>query len=105
MVQVISEQEMKEVDQNSQYQAAFDNDRVAQILARSQRAVNGCHAAIANIEVTQERLLDLQEGLQQVNESMEKFDVAGQRLAQQALPYLQQEIQKSRGFGSAQSRF
>ena len=52
MVQVVTEQEMNQVNSqiNTENAPAYDSDRVAQILARSQRAVDGCQNAINHVE-------------------------------------------------------
>ena len=65
MVQAITEQEMKQVNQpQTELEPAYDSDRVARILARSKRAVAGCQNVINHVEQTQERLVEVQEGIQ-----------------------------------------
>ena len=100
MVQVITEQEMKQVNNqiNAESAPAYDSDRVAQILARSQRAVDGCQNAINHVEQTQERLIEVHQGIQEVNQSIAKFAAAGAKFCQAAAPLIQQ--MQAQGFGS-----
>ena len=56
-------------------QAAEDSRRIMEVLARSQRAVDCCEATIIHAEQTSHRLVELQQGLQDIGEHIEKFDV------------------------------
>ena len=53
---------------------------------------------INHVEQTQERLIEVQQGIYQVNKSMARFDAAGERVILQAAPMIK-KIQ-AQAFGS-----
>ena len=59
-----SESENESTDDHSAeeelYESQYDSDRIAQIIARSQKAVDGCANVIKAVKSTQQRLTDLQ---------------------------------------------
>ena len=51
-----------EVEQE-QTKAEYSNERIAMILARSQQIVRNCDNVITYVEQTQERIMELREGI------------------------------------------
>ena len=52
-------------EEEEKYEPEFDNDRIAKLLERSQRAIQRCQVTISNVEHTQEHMREVHVGCQE----------------------------------------